>query len=167
MKVLFICCVLVFAQAASAMTLNFGVFGGGDSRDEVDSGSIYGFNAELLWGGKDFKMGVGAHKALQTVNEVDGGYETFTINFRYRGFYLNPFYGRRAVKTSDLFDSDNLYPTQGAIFGYDFLVSKNISLGVMGIYENPGELDEDKVNADYVKLDSTVSPAITLKYWWW
>ena len=149
------------------MTLKVGVWGGSDSRDHVDDENIYGFTAAFLWGGYgNLQIGFGGHKALQEVNGVTGGYETMTLNFQYGGFYLNPFYGRRAIEASKNFESNNLYPTSGVVFGYDLLLVSYLSLGLKGIYESPGELDSSKTNSKYVKLQSGFSPAVSLNFWW-
>ena len=41
-----------------------------------------------------------------------------------------------------------------------------ISFGLMGIYEDPGELGKGKANPRYVKLSSIVTPMLALKFWW-
>jgi hypothetical protein len=159
--------ILSLSVNAQAVSLKLGMWGGADSREHVDDENIYGFTAAVLWGSYgSLQIGVGGHKSLQKVNGVTGGYETMTLNFQYGGLYLNPFYGRRAIEASKNFESNNLYPTLGLVFGYDLLLFTSLSLGVMGIYESPGELDSSKTNIKYIKLESGFSPSLSLNFWW-
>lgn len=165
-KALIFLILITIPTTSFAYTLNLGIFRANDSRDVIESG-YYGVVGAILWGDRYFRYGAGFLKGVQKVNNNTAGYETLTLNFKIGGIYINPFYGLRAIKASDFLKSNNIYPTRGVVIGYDYHVSRGVSLGIMGIYENPGELGANKTNPEYVKLSSTFSPAITVKYWFW
>ncbi len=164
-KIIILTLVFFTITSANAVSTSLGIFGGYDDRNLADDNNIYGFTAEFLWGKGRIRYGFGALKALQNINGVFGGYETISLNLRFGGAYIAPFYGQRAIKTSEFFKSNNLYTTKGLSVGYDLFLNKIFSIGVMGIFEDPEELDGS--NANYRKLSSTFSPTLTLKMWWW
>ena len=156
--------IMITSSSIYAMTINVGIQGGYDYRDHIN-GPIFGINGALLWGEDLFKIGIGFLKNFEEVNNQFTGYETVTLNFQFEYLYINPFYGYRAIKTTDFFKTNNIYSTKGIFFGYDLMISKDLSLGLMVIYEDPGELDKDKINPRYVKLSSSFTPMIALKFW--